>query len=718
MKRMKHVFIFLLCIIFGLNILTGCEIRYLNDPEGKDPPSSSEQNDPSEPDKPKDPDDSDKSDEPDAPDEPKEPTEPTEPDEPAKPDDPNEPDEPVDTAEKEKYSYRPQIFSKIPRFCIFTISGDDDFITRSVHDEGNADNVGYVAADVTIYNGNAKLLPIVRAEVKAENNGTLDYEKKSVNICFDQEQSLIGLNGGKKFRNWVLLAGYEDLSSLNNAAALYLGKTILGSDGYYSSDFCMTELYVNGQYWGVYLLAEQQEAVEGRANASEAGDAETGTDVGYLMEYDSSYMGKAESSDGDPAFTVDYGGTLKKQNGAVYTPWQTGFTVKSELRGEAQLSFLKSYVENAFRILRAAAYENRSLRFNDDYTGTLPASCTPQEAVEAVIDLPSLADAYLLQEIICDPDIAWSNLYLSLDMREDGEKKLVFEAPWGFDRAFGIKWGFTNPNGIYAANSENPWLNVLSQTDFFQQLVKDKWAKLRKYNVFEGALMLIKQHTDAYGEDFASELSRWPNRLQGFDGLSYECNCLKTQKAAADRLYQWLYLRFNYLDSVFGNARDVLTDKPLDDAAPERPSAEKHRFEAENCVYDPTIVWDSAFRGASGGAYLGQLQQDHGTARLVTLQIRSSAETDAYLSIGLGKRTFAADFSDWFSVFVNGKRIFLPPRPIDACGQNEKDLAAWTAVDLGYIHLTQGMNTIVLNMVSSVATNLDYFDLYCDAQLT
>ncbi len=735
MKQMKRSFLLLLCAIFCLYTLTGCQFEFMNDKENNasesEEPNEDKGDDPSGPIDPDAPDlpDSGRPDDTETPSDPKDPEEdPDEPEGPSVPDEPKDPDpsdpsgptQPEDPAEKEKYAYSPQIFFEIPRISINTSDGSSDFITRPNRADKLAGRIDYVSAEIDVSGPEEGMqLTAAPAKVKARGNYTLEYDKKSIRIKFDKKQNLLGLNEGKAFKSWALLADYKDLSGLNNATAFYLGKTILGSDGYYCSDFCTVEVYVNDQYWGVYLLAEQQEAKEGRANAVEADHLETGTDVGYLMEFDGYYSDEAAipNGQGDPVFTVNYGGSVKKLNGSSYTPWQNGFTVKSDLQSDDQHSFLQSYVENVFRVLRAAAYENHALRLSADGTRLENAACTPQEAVEAVVDLPSLVDTYILQEITCDPDIAWSSFYISLDMRQGGKHKLVFEAPWDYDSAFGIKWGFTNANGMYAANCENPWLTVLIHTDFFQKLIREKWEKLQKYNIFKNALKLVEQQSAAYMPAFIENLERWPSRLWGNDELSYEMNQLKTQQDAADHLYKWLRMRINYLDTVFGKGLDVLVETPVIMEIPEIPTAAKHRFEAENCEHDPTMLWDDYFGGASGGAFLKNVQQETGSARLVTLTVNVSEKTDVFLCVGLSKRSFAADFFDWFALFVNDEKVYFPPRTVEACKQGEPEWGTWTNINIGYLHLEKGENTIRINMVSNVATNLDYFDLYCDAEI-
>lgn len=468
------------------------------------------------------------------------------------------------------YAYRPQITEEMPVIRIDTADGSNYFATVPDRDMKLRDEIEYVDATVSVSDGDNSVIEDVVAKVKARGNYTLNYEKKPLRIKFDKKQSMLGLNGGKKFKNWVLLADWKDLSLSNNSTALYLGKTILGSDGYYSSDYRNVEVYLNGEYWGVYLLVEQQEAKgeDGRTSAPEVKDNYTGTDIGYFVEYDGYYTDEIymPNGAGDPAFEVYYSTVSgdrampKRLNGeTVWWDMQKGYTVKSDIYDDAQLDFVSSYFGNAYKIAYEAAYNNALYKFNDDYTDIIPTTGTVQETVSAVIDVQSLVDMYILSEIACDPDIAWSSFYISLDMTESGSKKLIFEAPWDFDSAFGIKWNFVNNGtGMYAANSDNPWFILLIHQDWFMQMVKDKWAELCHYGVLGTAVDLVLRQKKVYETYYAKNFTRWKNRIiWGNDELIWELNSYTTQGEAADYLYHWLFKRINYLNRQWGNGQDA-----------------------------------------------------------------------------------------------------------------------------------------------------------------
>ncbi len=451
----------------------------------------------------------------------------------------------IDQALLDKYSYKPQITEIMPSVHINTLDGSNSFATDFSRNEKLDGKINYIGATVSVSNCDAGfILNNIEAEVKVRGNYTLNYDKKPIRIKFGSKQSMLGLHNGEKYKNWVLLADWKDLSMLNNAVSFYLGKQILGSDGYYCTDFRNVELYLNDEYWGVYLLCEQQEIENGRMSVPEAEDGYTDTDIGYLFEFDGYYVQENQLSDGlgDPTFTINYYDDRYEQ---------IGYTVKSDINSTEQLEFLQNYVSNAYLIAYAAAVNDNYFEFNEDYTDIVQSKMTSaKEVVAKVIDIQSLVDTYILHEIACDPDIDWSSFYMTLDMSEDGSKSIVFEAPWDFDSAYGIKKKFTSANGLFAADNLNPWLSLLSHEDWFIDMVKQKWNELLLANVPESTLMLIKEHKSVYEKYYAENYTKWSKRVKYGNGeLSQEVNSFKTQAEAADYLYNWLDKRFDYLSS-------------------------------------------------------------------------------------------------------------------------------------------------------------------------
>ena len=74
------------------------------------------------------------------------------------------------------------------------------------------------------------------------------------------------LNHDYLSKDWLLLTYWHDFSILRNNSGLYLGQILYKKTGLYGSDFINLEVYINREYWGVYLLCEQNEIALGRVD--------------------------------------------------------------------------------------------------------------------------------------------------------------------------------------------------------------------------------------------------------------------------------------------------------------------------------------------------------------------------------------------------------------------------------------------------------------------
>lgn len=409
------------------------------------------------------------------------------------------------------------------------------------------------------------------AQVKVRGNWTTNYPKKGLRIKFTEKQNLLGLNNGAEMKNWVLLAEYKDGSMLRNKAALQIANEILNNDGLYAADACLVEVVINGEYWGVYLLSELQQVNENRVAITEPEKDYTGTDIGYFMELD----GYSSYEDPIQYFNVDYAscGPLvpfdgEGGGGRTYLPEGIpGFTIKSDIYSPEQRQFILSYMNNVYKIMYAAAYEDKAYVFNEDYTEIYESdTVTPQGAVELAVDVKSLADMYIISELTCDADIYWSSFFMDVDFGEGGNKKLTFEAPWDFDSAVGNRdrcadgTGFHCANLVWDVNSEyqtmNPWLAVLAYEDWFQELVSAKWKTVYADGVFDRAFAMIEEDAMQYSAAFERNYRKW-NNIENREGFGTELSpqsfaCTNHEEAAA-HLLEWLKARVEFLNGHWGD---------------------------------------------------------------------------------------------------------------------------------------------------------------------
>lgn len=484
-------------------------------------------------------------------------------------------------------NYTPHHSEKMPVIKITSESGNTDFATKPKSqvvidnglmwgwikqeelDNGIITTPEYEQCKITVEDENGQIeLENIEAKIKVRGNWTTSYDKKPFRIKFSEKQSMLGLNDGKQFKNWTLAASYKDWSFMRDYSALYFSKLISKN---YASDIRLVEVQINGQYWGVYLLSEQQEIKEGRINLTENKKNYSGNDIGYLLEYDGYAVNEEEKNRLFIDYTYGYFNKfyLKDINNKFITEFKNDYTIKSDINDISQKQFIEKYMNNLWKLCYEAAYKNNFYKFNENYELVEydDPEITVEKCISEVIDIPSLVDSYIISEVACDPDLYWSSFYMDIDFGENGDKKLRFEAPWDFDSAFGNKRHCANGVGVWAGASQmdvdfnfngcgNPWLIVFINCDWFQDLITKKWHSIKKQNILKKLTDNIDFVIESkeYQNAFFRNQRRWNNvgmpYIFGEELNSVSGNC-KSQKQAAEYLKDWLERRFKSLNEIW-----------------------------------------------------------------------------------------------------------------------------------------------------------------------
>ena len=434
---------------------------------------------------------------------------------------------------------------------------------------------------LTDSNGNAMMSP-ADAQVKVRGNWTTNYKKKPLKIQFTEKQNMLGLNNGAEQKNWLLLAEYKDGSMLRNKAALYASREIMKEDGLYAADSDLVSVEINGEYYGVYLLTEMQQISSARIKIAEPDKEYTGTDTGYFLEYDGYFYNEDELHQFPLDFTdnaplTPYDGENESDGAYVRSlpmsktdpKEDVGITIKSRINSQEQHDFIENYVNNVYRIMYEAAYNDKAFVFDKNFKKISESkNITPQQAVENVVDINSLVDIYIISELTCDADIYWSSFYMDADFSADGKKKLTFEAPWDFDSSMGNKDRCLDGQGFYAPNivpdvnggtkgggqydTINPWLVVLAHEDWYQELIKEKWTKVYDDGVFDRTLKLIEKDSTELEDEFRKNYQKWNNIIVNTEfvkELSEPAKACMNELQAAEFLTSWLQSRIDFLNS-------------------------------------------------------------------------------------------------------------------------------------------------------------------------
>ena len=134
----------------------------------------------------------------------------------------------------------------VPALYLDTRSGNMDYI----HADKKNDESGYLClytsqGDVN-YTGKA-------SKIEGRGNSTWTREKKPYNITLSLPGDLLGMGTAQ---NWVLLANYYDATNLKNKIVLDYSQDV-GLQ--YTPQGKFVDLYLNGEYAGLYLLCERNE---------------------------------------------------------------------------------------------------------------------------------------------------------------------------------------------------------------------------------------------------------------------------------------------------------------------------------------------------------------------------------------------------------------------------------------------------------------------------
>lgn len=465
--------------------------------------------------------------------------------------------------------------NSLPEIRINSLNGTNDFATQPVshsvkeHEKQwygkefvNTPEPWYEDCNIFVIDGE-KNEKSASGKVKVRGNWTTSYEKKSLRIKFDKKQNLLGLNSGNEFKNWVLLACYKDASLLRDQVALTMARSMFPD--YYASDCTPVEVYINDEYWGVYLLAEQQEIKKNRINAHEADKDYTGNDIGYLIEFDM----YAFAEDPGECFYIDYLGDIKDCDGKTVRDLINSYTIKSDFYSPSQKDFINDYMNKLWKICREASYNKKYYRFKDDFSLELytPEGDSDDEkcknCISNLIDLESLADTYIISELACDPDLCITSFLMDIDFGPDGDRKLCFEAPWDFDSTMGNRPVCESAEGLYAGkvgsdalvrNKGNPWLMIFIRCDWFKKIVKEQWT-LQSGNGKKAAMKVISD-SEQYKACYERNRAKWGDPTKNQSTNKELCSeskkaAAKSQKASADYLKKWLEKRFTSLDGIF-----------------------------------------------------------------------------------------------------------------------------------------------------------------------
>ena len=283
---------------------------------------------------------------------------------------------------------------------------------KKIHEDKNYEE----NASVTLYTEDGEInFHNESNTLKGRGNATWKYDKRPYSLMLSSPADLLNMGTAT---NWVLLANVADETNLNN----YLVFDLASRVGFPWTPECRyVDLYLNGEYSGLYLLAEKVEVGVNRLNI--------------------------DPTTGDYLFKFDYSERWNTLRNPFLT--NTGRTVEI------------SYPE----ILQQTDYTNALSQVNRMEQVILSGV---DLHTEKTIDLDSWVRRYLIDEISAniDADIASSYFYFV-----DG---VFYAGPiWDYDMSWGNSNRNQEPNSFIAKNAKksetfaSPYYSALYENESF-----------------------------------------------------------------------------------------------------------------------------------------------------------------------------------------------------------------------------------------------------------
>lgn len=300
---------------------------------------------------------------------------------------------------------------------------------------------------------------------KGRGNATWGYEKKPYKIKLDEKLGVLGLAGNKE---WVLLAEYCDKSLMRTAYMFELARTV-GLP--YTNHYRHVQLYLNGEYVGMYLLTEQIEKKSNRVDIE---------DDGFLFENDNYFWAEALF------FMTD-----------IREYWYTFKYPDADdeeiVWGDKNFNFINGFLND----FEAALYGEN---FKD-----------PDNGYRKYIDVDTFVKWFLVQELIANLE---PNIYYVLPSRDD---KLqigpVWDAEWSLGLAYradeysGWEGYPAKPDREQAIWSRWKYYGRLFEDEYFVDAVRTEWQDLQT-KLPEFQEKMHKVATDISTEQ-AQNFQRW-----------------------------------------------------------------------------------------------------------------------------------------------------------------------------------------------------------------
>ena len=314
------------------------------------------------------------------------------------------------------------------------------------------------------------------SQFKGRGNNTFSYPKKPYEFKLEKKAALGGID---KAKTWILLANYADVSLLRNQIVLDLARE---TGLPYAVECTPADVWMNGQYLGLYLMTEKIQIKKNRVNITDLEDLMEEMNDAPLDSYP-----KFNLKNGPLPFMKGYdipnepeditGGYIamiekKYRQESLFKP---GIATKGKARiyvrikepttpSRAQVEYFGALVNQMYSAVRAA-------------DGTDPET---GKHYSEFLDVSSFAIKYLIDDLSKNYDVAAGSQYFFKD--SDRVDPLIYAGPaWDYDLSFGnMPDPALSPTGSFALlnPSRGNFFAQLGKHEDFKAVLREKYAEV------------------------------------------------------------------------------------------------------------------------------------------------------------------------------------------------------------------------------------------------
>lgn len=343
------------------------------------------------------------------------------------------------------------------------ITSEDVYVNGNLFIAGGSPDSGF-------YNG--------KLQIRGRGNSSWTFPKKPYKIKLDKKYNLLGMPA--KAKTWVLLANYDDKTLMRDALAFEVSRLF----GFaFTPSYRMADVVLNGDYIGTYTVTDQVEQGPDRVDVEDLDDKDTSLPKitgGYMLE-----------TGNQPLWDSIHYDTKYGMHYSIKYPDDP-----DDING-AQKNYITSYIQQFEDVLYSPNYKN------------------PATGYRRYVDMPSMVNGYLLNEVCGNGDCFHSN-----DMYKHRDDSALYTGPmWDYDLAFDndyrlgdtkYKYMYDWAFGPVDTKGKRVWFSRITDDAYFYQQVRQRFFEVKKAGLQQRMLYVIDSLSALLSQSQKLNFQRWP----------------------------------------------------------------------------------------------------------------------------------------------------------------------------------------------------------------